>query len=67
MAIQLSTAVRNAMLDVIETTVGTSAKIRISDGYSACHMRDGRKWHVACAVCACLRLGCGCGFWLEGL
>src|SRR4051794_32864639 len=32
MAIQLSTAVRNAMLDVIETTVGTSAKIRILTG-----------------------------------
>lgn len=32
MAIQLSTAVRNAMLDAIETTVGTSAKIRILTG-----------------------------------
>jgi hypothetical protein len=32
MAIQLSTAVRNAMLDAIETTVGTAAKIRILTG-----------------------------------
>lgn len=32
MAIQLSTAVRNAMLDAIETAVGTSAKIRILTG-----------------------------------
>lgn len=32
MAIQLSTAVRNARLDAIETTVGTSAKIRILTG-----------------------------------
>jgi hypothetical protein len=32
MAIQLSTAVRNAMLDAIETTVGTSAKIRLLTG-----------------------------------
>lgn len=32
MAIQLSTAVRNARLDSIETTVGTSAIIRIRTG-----------------------------------
>lgn len=32
MAIQLSIAVRNAMLDAIETAVGTSAKIRILTG-----------------------------------
>jgi hypothetical protein len=32
MAIQLSTAVRNARLDVIETTVGTSAILRIRSG-----------------------------------
>jgi hypothetical protein len=32
MAIQLSTAVRNARLDAIETTVGTSAIIRIRTG-----------------------------------
>lgn len=32
MAIQLSTAVRNARLDSIETTVGTSARIRIRTG-----------------------------------
>jgi hypothetical protein len=32
MAIQLSTAVRNARLDVIETTVGTSAVLRIRSG-----------------------------------
>lgn len=32
MAIQLSTRVRNAMLDIIETTVGVSAKIRILTG-----------------------------------
>lgn len=32
MAIQLSTAVRNARLDTIETTVGTSAIIRIRTG-----------------------------------
>jgi hypothetical protein len=32
MAIQLSTAVRNAMLDAYETTVGTSPKMRILTG-----------------------------------
>jgi hypothetical protein len=32
MAIQLSTAVRNARLDAIETTVGTSAILRIRSG-----------------------------------
>lgn len=32
MAIQLSTAVRNAMLDAIETTVGTSAVLKIRTG-----------------------------------
>ena len=32
MAIQLSTAVRNARLDAVETTVGTSAIIRIRTG-----------------------------------
>jgi hypothetical protein len=32
MAIQLSTAVRNARLDAIETTVGTSAVLRIRSG-----------------------------------
>lgn len=32
MAIQLSVAVRNARLDSIETTVGTSAKLRIRTG-----------------------------------
>jgi hypothetical protein len=32
MAIQLSTTVRNAMLDAIETTVGTSAVLRIRTG-----------------------------------
>jgi hypothetical protein len=32
MAIQLSTAVRNARLDVIESTVGTSAILRIRSG-----------------------------------
>lgn len=32
MAIQLSTAVRNARLDAVETTVGTSAVIRIRTG-----------------------------------
>lgn len=32
MAIQLSTAVRNARLDAIEVTVGTAAKLRIRSG-----------------------------------
>jgi hypothetical protein len=32
MAVQLSTAVRNARLDVIETTVGTSAVLKIRTG-----------------------------------
>lgn len=32
MAIQLSTAVRNARLDVIESTIGTSAILRIRSG-----------------------------------
>lgn len=32
MAIQLSTAVRNARLDVIESTIGTSATLRIRSG-----------------------------------
>lgn len=32
MAIQLSTAVRNARLDVIETTIGTSAVLKIRTG-----------------------------------
>lgn len=32
MAIQLSVAVRNARLDSIETTIGTSAKLRIRTG-----------------------------------
>jgi hypothetical protein len=31
MALQLSTAVRNAMLDVIESTIGTSAVLKIYD------------------------------------
>ena len=32
MSVQLSTAVRNAMLDAIETTVGTSAVLKIRTG-----------------------------------
>jgi hypothetical protein len=32
MAIQMSTALRNARLDAIETTAGTSAKVRIYSG-----------------------------------
>jgi hypothetical protein len=32
MAVQLSTAVRNARLDVIESTIGTSAVLRIRSG-----------------------------------
>lgn len=32
MAVQLSTAVRNAMLDAIESTIGTSAILRIRTG-----------------------------------
>lgn len=32
MAVQLSTAVRNAMLDVIESTIGTSAVLKIRTG-----------------------------------
>lgn len=32
MAVQLSTAVRNARLDAIETTIGTSAVLRIRSG-----------------------------------
>ena len=32
MAISLSTAVKNAMLDAIETEIGASAKLRIFDG-----------------------------------
>lgn len=32
MAVQFSTSVRNAMLDVIETTIGTSAVLKIRSG-----------------------------------
>jgi hypothetical protein len=32
MTVQMSTAVRNARLDVIETTIGTSAKVQIFTG-----------------------------------
>jgi hypothetical protein len=54
MAIQLSTAVRNAMLDAIETTVGTVCQDPYPDRHAASNLRDGRKRYTACSVYACL-------------
>ena len=52
MAVQLSVAVRNAMLDVIETTVGASAKLRFYSGAPPANCAAARTGTLLCEIAA---------------
>ena len=52
MTVQLSVAVRNAMLDVIETTVGASAKLRFYSGAPPANTAAARTGTLLCEIAA---------------